>query len=237
MSGRKFLRGLLRAAADLSGHACVLCGGAAHDSRLCVPCHGSLPLVEHPCPRCGRPLAAALPDGVECGRCLVAPPPFRKVRAAALYAFPVDTAIRSFKFDARLWYAPAFAELMLRELVLHFPWVDALLPVPLHRWRHARRGFNQAFELARPLALHSALPLVTDTRRVRHTRPQAGLTAAERRRNLRRAFVVTRRLRCRHPLIIDDVLTTGETCTQLARALLGAGARDVSVLTVARAAK
>lgn len=119
----------------------------------------------------------------------------------------------------------------------HLRHADALLPVPLHPWRHAARGFNQALELARPLARRSGLPLLTITRRVRRTRPQTGLTAAERRRNLRGAFSVTRRLPCRHPLIVDDVMTTGETCSQLARVLLAAGAEDVSVLTAARAGR
>jgi ComF family protein len=156
------------------------------------------------------------------------------VRAALLYTFPVDAALKAFKFHGRLAYAPAFADVMSGELV-HLRHVDALLPVPLHRWRHAARGFNQAFELARLLARRSGLPLVTVTRRVRRTRPQTGLSAAERRRNLRGAFALIRPLPCRHPLIVDDVMTTGETCSQLARVLLAAHAEDVSVLTAARA--
>lgn len=157
------------------------------------------------------------------------------MRAALLYTFPVDAALKAFKFDGRLYYAPAFAGLMALELAAHLGHVDALLPVPLHRWRHATRGFNQALELARPLARGSGLPLLRIARRVRPTRPQSGLSAAERRRNLRGAFALTRPLPCRHPLIVDDVLTTGETCSRLARVLLAAGARDVSVLTAARA--
>jgi ComF family protein len=124
---------------------------------------------------------------------------------------------------------------MANELDANFQHADALLPVPLHRSRHTSRGFNQAYELARPLARRSGLPLLTITRRRRRTRPQTGLSAAERRRNLKGAFMLTRRLPCRHPLIVDDVMTTGETCGQLARVLLAAGAKDVSVLVAARA--
>jgi ComF family protein len=126
--------------------------------------------------------------------------------------------------------------LLLAELSLHFPDVDALVPVPLHRRRHVARGFNQAHELCRPLVRRTGLPLVRDARRIRPTAPQTGLDAVARRRNLRNAFVVVRKLRCRHPLIVDDVMTTGETCRQLALALLKAGAATVNVLTVARAA-
>jgi predicted amidophosphoribosyltransferase len=81
----------------------------------------------------------------------------------------------------------------------------------------------------------TGLPLVRGARRVRPTDPQTGLDAAARRRTVRNAFVV-RELRCRHPLIVDDVMTTGETCRQLALALRAAGASSVNVLTVARAA-
>ena len=83
----------------------------------------------------------------------------------------------------------------------------------------------------------SGRPVLTITRRVRTPRPQAGLSAAGRRRNLKGAFSVTGPPACRHPLIVDDVVTTGETCAQLARALKAAGCEEVSVLAAARASK
>ncbi|MEX2125924.1 MAG: phosphoribosyltransferase family protein [Woeseia sp.] len=117
----------------------------------------------------------------------------------------------------------------------HFQDADALLPVPLHHWRHSLRGFNQAVELCKPLSRETGLPLLRSAKRIRRTRPQTGLDAAARRRNVKDAFAVTGKLNCRHPLIVDDVMTTGETCRQLAHALLDAGAVTVGVLTVARA--
>ncbi|MGH8166727.1 MAG: ComF family protein, partial [Woeseiaceae bacterium] len=78
-------------------------------------------------------------------------------------------------------------------------------------------------------------PLLRNVRRVRRTRPQSGLDRAARRRNVKEAFAVRGPLHCRRPLIVDDVMTTGETCRQLARELLEAGAVSVGVLTVARA--
>lgn len=216
--------------------SCVLCGGRCATRHFCASCRRALPWIGIACPRCGQPLARPLPDGLPCADCLQHPPPFSSARAPLHYRFPVDSALKALKFNGRLCYAPAFAGLMAAELV-HLPQVDALLPVPLHWRRHAMRGFNQALELARPLARATGLPVLTITRRLRHTRPQAGLSAVERRRNLRRAFAVTRPPGCRHPLIIDDVVTTGETCAQLARALKGAGCEEVSVLAAARASK
>lgn len=215
--------------------ACVLCGGQA-TGYFCAPCFNGLPRFAFACSRCGVPLPIALPEGVPCASCQLRPPPFRAARAALLYAFPVDTALKALKFRHRLCYAPAFAELLQTELLLHFPDVDALVPVPLHRTRHAIRGFNQALELCKPLRRQTGLPLVRNARRIRRTEPQTGLNVIERRRNLRNAFSIAGELRCRHPLIVDDVMTTGETCRQLARALQNAGATSVSVLTVARAA-
>lgn len=214
---------------------CVFCGSRADGGYFCARCRFTLPRIPFACNRCGQPLAGPLPAGLDCADCILRAPPFRVVRAALRYTFPVDAALKALKFDGRLVYAPAFAELMSDELAGHFRHVDALLPVPLHRSRHVSRGFNQAYELARPLARRSGLPLLTITRRRRRTLPQTGLSAAERRRNLKDAFTLTRHLSCRHPLIIDDVMTTGETCGQLARVLLSAGAKDVSVLTAARA--
>ena len=225
---------LLGSCRTLLDQPCVLCGGRTAVRHFCADCRLALPRIRCACRRCGQPLARPLPAGLDCADCILRPPPFSAARAPLHYRFPVDSALKALKFEGRLHYAPAFATLMASELE-HLAHVDALLPVPLHRWRHARRGFNQALELARPLARASGLPILTVTRRIRSTQPQAGLSAAERRRNLSGAFAVTRPLPCRHPLIVDDVMTTGETCGQLARALLVAGGEDVSVLTAARA--
>jgi ComF family protein len=217
--------------------SCVLCGHEAAGRYFCSACLRDLPRIPFACERCGQPVTIPVPPATGCADCITHPPPFRVVRAALLYDFPVDSALKALKFNGRLYYAPAFASLMMVELDRHFQHVDALVPVPLHRWRHATRGFNQAFELCRPLAEKSRLPVVRRTRRVRSTRPQTGLDAAARRQNLREAFTLDGKLHCRHPLIVDDVMTTGETCRQLACVLLQGGAQDVSVLTAAAAGR
>jgi ComF family protein len=180
-------------------------------------------------------MAAQQPGGVPCAHCQIQPPPYLKARAPLVYAFPADNALKALKFRRQLWYVPAFASLLLPLLQEEFPDCDALVPVPLHGWRQAKRGFNQAFEICRPLRKASGLRIVTDIKRVRATRSQSGLCAAARRKNLRDAFAVPEHLTCRRPLVIDDVITTGATVTQLARILLKAGAESVSVLAVARA--
>lgn len=193
-----------------------------------------MPWIGVICELCGQPLPAAQPAGVVCADCQEKPPAFMKARAPCTYDFPLDTALKALKFKRQLCYVPALAGLLLPVLEQEFSECDALVPVPLHRIRHALRGFNQATELCRPLRRATGLPISQQVQRHRATRSQAGLTAAERNKNVKKAFIIKGRMSFRYPLIIDDVITTGATCTQMAITLLNAGAEEVGVLTVAR---
>jgi ComF family protein len=195
---------------------------------------GTLPRNLVFCERCGQPVIAELPPGVSCAACQQRTPAYEKARSPLHYAFPVDAALKALKFHRQLMYAPAFAFLLLPLVESEFGDCDAIVPVPLYRWRHARRGFNQATEIGRELVSQTGMPIIANAIRTRSTKTQSGLTAAMRRKNLRGAFAVRGTLRARFPLIIDDVITTGATCEHLASALLKAGAEKVGVLTVAR---
>jgi ComF family protein len=190
---------------------CAFCGNA-QSQPVCAPCREDLPW-----------LSAAF--DLE---------PLDTARAPLAYAFPVDAAIKRLKFRRSLSYVPAFAAL-LQEAIGGLPGsIDALLPMPLHWRRQALRGFNQAAEIAGAVRATTGLPLIRNVVRARHTPYQSGLTAAQRRRNLRGAFRVRGPVGCRHALIIDDVITTGSTCRQLARVLQDAGVPAVSALAIAR---
>ena len=131
------------------------------------------------------------------------------IRAPYLYQAPADYFVRRLKFSGRLACSPAIAELMLgafRDDKLHLP--DLLVPVPLHPARIRERGFNQALEIARPLARKLNVPLdYQSCMRTRHTAHQTGLSANERRRNVAGAFVMRRSLSVGQVVIIDDVVT------------------------------
>ena len=215
--------------------ACVLCDQPADSGHICGQCRRILPWNDTFCECCGQAMSAGQPPGVACVACQSKRPPFEIARAPLIYDFPVDAVLKAIKFRRQLWYVPAFAELLLRTLNSEYAEVDALLPVPLHRWRQMTRGFNQAMELCKPLHRATGLPIVTQAVRVRATVAQTGLNAAERKRNLGNAFAVPGKLKSRHPLIVDDVITTGETISQLTLELLRAGAKSVGVLAVARA--
>lgn len=176
-----------------------------------------------------------LPAGVLCAACQNQAPVYAKARSPFHYAFPIDSALKAMKFRRQLMYAPAFASLLLPVLETEFDECDSLVAVPLHRWRHVTRGFNQAAEICKEMADRAGLPVADNVVRTRPTKSQSGLNSAMRKKNLRDAFSVLGNLPSRYPLVIDDVITTGATCEQLAVALKSAGAERVGVLTVARA--
>jgi ComF family protein len=219
-------------------NGCVFCGDEVdHDATpACGACVADLPWIAHSCKRCGSPVPESLPDGVFCGGCQLEPPPFETVVAPLRYRFPIDAAIKALKFHRALHYAPAFASILAAAADRLPPGIDGLLPVPLHWRRQAMRGFNQAAEICAPLQRLLGVPTINVVRRSRATPFQSGLAAAARRQNLRGAFAVHGLIAARHVLIVDDVVTTGTTCEQLASVLQAAGVRRVSVLAVARAA-
>lgn len=225
---------MLPSVLNLIPHSCVLCGDVKNGLRICTRCMDALPWNDAFCERCGQPVFSGQPDGVCCAACQQRAPAYTKARSPLHYAFPVDSALKAMKFRRQLMYAPAFASLLLPTLTAVFRECDALVAVPLHRWRYIRRGFNQADELCSELRKHIKLPPLHNVVRLRPTPTQSGLSSSMRKKNLQGAFGVRGKLTASYPLIIDDVMTTGATCEHLARALLDAGAKKVGVLTVAR---
>ena len=216
--------------------ACAEVGQSGHD--LCAACLESLPWNRPACARCAIPLPDAVDDASaapHCGACLRKPPPLRAVHAAFVYASPLDRLLPRFKFHQDLAAGRLLAQLMAQSLAGADP-PQALLPIPLHRARLRQRGYDQALELARPLARALRLPLLSDALlRRRATAPQSELDAARRRRNLRGAFVVRPGARLPpHVALVDDVMTTGATLHAAADALRRAGVARVDAWVCAR---
>jgi len=217
---------------------CLLCGLRGDGGRdLCSACAADLPRNPLCCPRCALPLSTPAPL---CGECLQREPPFASAFAPFLYASPLDQLMTRFKFGRDLASGRVLSQLWLDALHAAPPSLpEALLPVPLHPTRLRERGYNQALELARPLAQALGVPLCTDLlQRMRATSAQSELDAVERRRNLRGAFAVTSDTDLpAHIAVVDDVMTTGTTLRECARTLLRAGVQRVDVWALARAPK
>ena len=225
--------------AALMPRRCVFCGvlACAGERYICQACYKDLPWIANGCEFCAMPVSVALPRNIPCASCQAEPAVFTAAVAPLHYSFPLDSAIKALKFHRKLYYQPAFSDILLNATARLPAGIDALLPVPLHRWRRIRRGFNQAEEIARPLLSRMQLPTVRNGERILSTPYQSGLSAAERRRNLKAAFRVCGRVAAKHVLIVDDVITTGETCRQLADVLFKNGVEKVSVLALTRASK
>lgn len=200
----------------LAPKSCAFCGESSKPSEqnICTACYADLPWASP---------AVSLSPGV-----------FDRSIAMLDYEFPVDVTIKAMKFNRKLYYAPAFGQILCSASVLLPPDIDAVLPVPLHWRRKTRRGFNQAAEIAGPVARMLEVPIARGVRRIKATPFQSGLGAVERARNLKDAFAVRAPFRFQHILIIDDVTTTGATLSQLANTLRRNNVDKVSALTVAR---
>lgn len=216
---------------------CILCGSPGHgELDLCTTCTGMLPWNRTACSRCGSPLEVA---GAVCGPCQRKPPSFIRSHIPFRYEAPLDTLLPQLKFRQKLYLAPLLAHLMMESTGQRDePLPEVLLPVPLHAGRLRERGYNQALEIARPLARQLQIPLEQDLCiRERETQAQTSLTGSERRRNLRGAFTVNTGNVPRHVAIVDDVVTTGATVEELARTLRRAGVEMVEVWACARAGR
>ncbi|OAJ60299.1 competence protein ComF [Paraburkholderia ginsengiterrae] len=224
---------------------CALCGNLSQ-ATLCAGCAEAYWNESRlRCTVCAVPLSAARRARhahYRCADCIGEPPPFDATFALADYRAPLDTLAVGLKFRARLMLAREFA-LRLARLAQdarqdRSEWPEVIAPVPLASRRLTERGYNQAWQIAKPLA--RALQVRSDAtllHRVIHTVPQSRLDLDARRQNVGRAFKVAQPVQGLHVGIVDDVMTTGATLEALARTLKAAGARRVTNFVALRTPK
>lgn len=212
---------------------------------ICDECWKNIELITMPyCDICGRLMIPnamfARPDGTyTCRWCLRNPPEFSKVRSIAYYDDAIREAIILFK--KRKVMAKHLSEFIAEHApaLLDLSEYDNLVPIPLHKRRHRERGYNQAELLAQSFEKFAQIPVLTNNViRIKYTEQQRKFKSnREKRENVEGVF------RVKHPeeikdatiLLIDDVLTTGATVSEIAGTLLNAGANRVDVFTIARA--
>ena len=218
---------------------CLACRVAPADDffrgGVCAACWESLPFPEDArCGRCDETLPAA-PGASVCGRCLIDPPAFERLHAAAPYAGSARAILLAFKFQGADYLAARLAEVLATRLPN--PRVDEVAAVPSTRRARRRRGYHPADALGAAVARRLDLPLSRSRlAKIRDTEIQSRLPASERAANVRRAFRVAGRPPA-HVLLVDDVATSGATARECAARLAEAGARTVTVWCFARASR
>ena len=226
---KPLLKGLLN---TLLPQDCQLCGTPDAGDLLCNACLADLPcLPDDRCPICALPT----PGAAVCGECLRHPPHFDATHAGFAYAFPVDQLVQKFKYGHQLALAGLFARLMLARTNVK---ADIMIAMPLSTERLRERGFNQALEMAKPLARTGAVTLdLFGTKRTVDTVAQAGLPWKARRANIKHAFECAIDLNGKSVVVVDDVMTTGATLDEFAKTLKYHGAARVSNWVLARTLK
>ena len=216
---------------------CVVCGEISDSphTNLCVGCKDKLEYVREPfCLKCGKPLTdEAKPV---CDDCLGREHEYIEGRAAFLYNDGMKNAIYGLKYNNRREYGAYLgektAEYLSRKIT---SWnADALIPVPIHKSRLQKRGYNQALIIAKAIGKKLQIPVMDGlVVRNKKTKVQKELTAAEREKNLENAFKMRiNDVKLNTVIVVDDIYTTGSTIDAMARCLHRAGVRNVYYITV-----
>jgi ComF family protein len=220
---------------------CPACGeGIAAQDGLCAACWAELAFPSEPaCATCQRPFgAAAVAEGAICAPCLADPPRHDGIAAGTLYNAASRKLVLAFKHGKRIALAPMLARMAASRLPqLNGEWL--VVPVPLHRWRLWRRGFNQSALLAREVAKLRGQPVLVDALVRRKPTPTlGGLGRTARARALSGAIAVNSRQAAKlagaQVVLVDDVMTSGATSDACVRALKRAGAERVVIACFAR---
>ena len=219
---------------------CLTCGVILSTSRnidICELCWQKITHIEEPyCSKCGIPFSNYGGDSHLCGFCLQKRPLFTLARSALLYEDVVAKLIGNFKYNGD-WSGLRSLLFLTKKsaafLTLSTP--DLIIPVPLHNERLKERGFNQSLILAKKIFPDDKAKIVCNLVRNKNTVPQQGLNGLERRKNIKKAFSVNspQEIKGNNICLVDDVYTTGTTVNECAKSLLKAGAKTVSIFTIA----
>lgn len=215
---------------------CLVCKRNDIDS-VCGQCFTQLPFATSGCKICSSNHTMSATH--ICADCQKKPPPFDEIIPLFYYQPPINQLIARMKFS----FDPQLANLMGGWLARHlqntesFTAPECVIPVPLHRRRRAVRGYNQALEIARPIAKQLQIPLYQQyCRRKRHTKAQAELPQTKRLKNMHKSFQINTKNIPQSLAIVDDVVTTGATVRELASTWKKAGTKKISVWCIARSA-
>ena len=230
----KFSRRLASVFNWLVPRRCLDCGIALQSNThpCCSDCYALLPFHNNCCHRCGRGLGV---DEDCCGRCLAAPPPFDECFCAFRYQPPLSSQIQRFKYADRPDQAKVLATALAVEILAHdLQMPDLLIPVPIHINRLRQRGYNQSLLLTRELSKLLRVPYSNKIiEKHRATDAQVRLSLKQRERNVKGSFRLCVPPKAGSVAVIDDVITTGSTATEITKILKRNGVDYVQIWGIA----
>lgn len=215
------------------GKACVLCHGSIDSGVVCQSCEAivfSLQMPHSQCQYCNKILSHA-EEMLICGQCQQKEHHYQAIWSSFHYQEPLSRLLHTLKFQQQIAWASILAKWMLQAPP---PWlqqveIDTIVPVPLSNKRLYTRGFNQSFELANVLAKEYCLPINSSLIGREHRVAQSQLSAKKRQLNVKNAFEIQPAVKNRKLLLIDDVVTTHATVSEIAQNLKHMGAEAVYV--------
>jgi len=219
---------------------CKLCNKPLADKRsiVCRECLEKLPIIKLHCEKCGTPLDEKIMEVLPhqrvsyCSYCMEHNFYFDMVIPAFFYKEPVSQWITEVKFGCNYTLSYRLGKLLKIVLKNIIPEVDVVIPLPLSSKRLQKRGFNQSLMLA--WGFTGKKPSQRFLKRIKDTRAQTELSQKERWENVKNAFLASAEVKNKVVLLVDDVMTTGATVNEAAKALKQAGARKVYVMVLAR---
>lgn len=218
---------------SLFRQTCLICAiNADPHSSICQHCREELPWITNKCYQCGIPLPAKKAT-VYCPACTNSPPIYDSTHVLFEYRFPVNLIISHLKSAKGAHHIHWLSALIIRHRN-NAPLPQSIIPVPISRFKNIMNGYNQSAAIARRLADILNISYRPDlVKKVQHTLPQAKLSANERKRNLHNVFQASKN-RLKHVAVIDDVITTGTTANEVARALKKTGVEFIEIWAIAR---
>lgn len=224
---------------------CLICYTSLNNTNrkaLCSECESKIEFINQntACPKCGMDLGPYVEPETLCQECHNNPPRFTKAIAVARYEGIIRDIIHQFKYARQKVLLDELANLLIDKWLKvsdSLPHIDLIIPAPLYRKKLKERGFNQSELLAEKVHKATGIPLeINNLIKMQSTPDQASLNSSDRKKNLIDVFEVTnpQSIKDKNILLIDDVLTTGATASEIARTLKKNGAKDVYVFVLAR---
>lgn len=206
-----------------------------HEGKICSECRKKVPFIKEPrCRKCSKPLSRK--EEEYCYDCRKTTHIYKRGIALVEHKGPVRKSIYKIKYNNKREYLDFYSE----EIIKHYGHVikkwnpDAIIPVPLHKKREIKRGYNQAALLAKKIGAAISVPVYEDILlRIRNTTPQKALSEKDRKKNVEKAFHIREnKVKLNRVIIVDDIYTTGSTIDACAKCLKSAGAEDIYFITI-----